>query len=195
MRIDLAGQRACLLGERSGLLDAVATALERNGCTVDVGPGAPADAVPDILLLSGELLAAASPAGVAIPDQIAAAMARRGAGRIVVLLSALAALPARRFPEASLSAAAGLFDVRLAAMRHGPALRINAVGCGAIASPQGPLVAGDAAMLSHVPTGQPGGVDDVVNAVLFLCDPANSYMTGQMLTVDGGWSAGYGRNF
>lgn len=195
MRIDLAGQRAWLLGERQGLRDAVAAALERNGCAVDVAPEAPVDAAPDILVLSRELLAAGGPAGTAIPDHLAEAMVRRGSGRIVVLLSALAALPARRFPEASLSASAGLFDVRLAAMRFGPAVLVNAIGCGVISTPEGPLVAGDAAMLSHVPTGQPGAVEDIVNAVLFLCDPANSYMTGQMLTVDGGWSAGYGRNF
>ena len=40
-----------------------------------------------------------------------------------------------------------------------------------------------------------GTVDEVVAAVLFFCDPGNSYTTGQMLAVDGGWMAGYGRTF
>ena len=36
---------------------------------------------------------------------------------------------------------------------------------------------------------------EAVAAALFFCDPLNSYTTGQMLGVDGGWAAGYGRNF
>ena len=28
-----------------------------------------------------------------------------------------------------------------------------------------------------------------------FADPLNTYTTGQMLSVDGGWTAGYGRNF
>ena len=38
-------------------------------------------------------------------------------------------------------------------------------------------------------------LDEVVAAALFLCDPANTYTTGQLLSVDGGWTAGYARNF
>ena len=46
-----------------------------------------------------------------------------------------------------------------------------------------------------MPLGRPGPLAEVVAAVLFLCDPANTYTTGQLLAVDGGWMAGYGRNF
>lgn len=55
--------------------------------------------------------------------------------------------------------------------------------------------AGDDAMLSHVPLGRAGTPADIANAVLFLLDPLNSYTTGQILAVDGGWTTGYGRNF
>jgi NAD(P)-dependent dehydrogenase (short-subunit alcohol dehydrogenase family) len=89
-----------------------------------------------------------------------------------------------------------VFCMRGLAMRFGPQVLVNAVGAGAIVDEaSGSFVAGAQAMLSHVPTGQPGAICDLVDAVLFLCDPMNSYMTGQVLTVDGGWSAGYGRNF
>jgi NAD(P)-dependent dehydrogenase (short-subunit alcohol dehydrogenase family) len=38
-------------------------------------------------------------------------------------------------------------------------------------------------------------VDEVCATALFLCDPLNTYLTGQFLCVDGGWAAGYGRSF
>lgn len=50
-------------------------------------------------------------------------------------------------------------------------------------------------LLDHVPLGRPGTTDEIAVAVLFLADPENSYTNGHMLTVDGGWTAGYAREF
>jgi NAD(P)-dependent dehydrogenase (short-subunit alcohol dehydrogenase family) len=50
-------------------------------------------------------------------------------------------------------------------------------------------------MLDHVPLGRPGTTDEIAVAALFLADPENSYMNGHILTVDGGWTAGYSRDF
>jgi NAD(P)-dependent dehydrogenase (short-subunit alcohol dehydrogenase family) len=50
-------------------------------------------------------------------------------------------------------------------------------------------------MLDHVPLGRPGTPDEIAVAALFLADPENSYMNGHVLTVDGGWTAGYHRDF
>ena len=45
-------------------------------------------------------------------------------------------------------------------------------------------------MLSHVPAGRPGQVEEVAQAVLFFAAPETSYVTGQILNADGGRSGG-----
>ena len=124
---------------------------------------------------------------------MAVAMAERGSGRIVFLMSVVAGTPMRRHPRFSMENASILAGMRTLAMEFGPKVLVNAVGVGAIEDEA--MVSGDKAMLSHVPVGRAGSIDEAVAAVLFFCDPLNSYTTGQMLGVDGGWMAGYGRNF
>ena len=41
-------------------------------------------------------------------------------------------------------------------------------------------------ILSRIPLGRFGTADDVAEAVLFLCSEGASYITGQVLTIDGG---------
>lgn len=43
------------------------------------------------------------------------------------------------------------------------------------------------AFVEQIPLGRLGQVDDVVNAVLFLCSPASGYITGQVIHVNGGF--------
>ncbi len=45
-----------------------------------------------------------------------------------------------------------------------------------------------AQLLSQVPMGRAGTPEEVASAVLWLADPANSYTTGQVIAVDGGFT-------
>jgi NAD(P)-dependent dehydrogenase (short-subunit alcohol dehydrogenase family) len=45
-------------------------------------------------------------------------------------------------------------------------------------------------VLSHIPLGRAGTVEEMAHAVLFFAAPESSYISGQTLCVDGGWSAG-----
>lgn len=183
MRIDLAGRRFRLLGATTPVAAAAAEALGANGAT-DAGD-------PTLLLVSFPLLPTEASPGPLLAEA-EAAVAAMPEGRAIFLLPAAAGLPMRRHPGFSAAMAAALATVRTLAMRRAPAVLVNAVGLGAIGDP---LVAGDAAMLGHAAVGRPGTLAEAVAAVLFLADPMNSYTTGQLLSVDGGWSAGYGRNF
>lgn len=69
-----------------------------------------------------------------------------------------------------------------------PRIRVNAIAPGLILTRMTEsLVAqmGEQRM-AEIPLGRFGTPDDIANATLFLCSDAASYITGQLLTVDGG---------
>jgi 3-oxoacyl-[acyl-carrier protein] reductase len=67
-------------------------------------------------------------------------------------------------------------------------VRVNAVAPGFIASDMTRAMneAAKAAMMDHIPLKRTGNPEDVAEAVLFLASDASSYITGQVLPVDGG---------
>ncbi len=44
-------------------------------------------------------------------------------------------------------------------------------------------------ILSHIPLGRRGTPEEQARAILFLLSPAASFITGALLTVDGGYTA------
>jgi NAD(P)-dependent dehydrogenase (short-subunit alcohol dehydrogenase family) len=124
-----------------------------------------------------------------------AAMAKTGGGAIVNFSSGLAHIMLSDGGAYCVSKAAVLALTRLAAKAGGKhRVRVNAVLPGAIDTPMlwGNLREGmepqaliDMLVKQH-PIGRIGQTGDVAQAVGFLCDPANSFVTGALLAVDGG---------
>lgn len=79
-------------------------------------------------------------------------------------------------------------------------IRVNAIAPGSIGiAITNRLWSADDAMkglLAHIPQGRQGTPDDIANACLFLGSDLANYITGTVLPVDGGWTAGgFARNF
>lgn len=73
-------------------------------------------------------------------------------------------------------------------------VRINAIAPGLIATPAtADRIANNERFrrltIGQIPAGRPGTPEDVAGVALFLCSPAASYVCGQVITVDGGWTA------
>jgi 3-oxoacyl-[acyl-carrier protein] reductase len=132
-------------------------------------------------------------------------MRARGSGRIINIASIVGLVPLR-LQCAFVAAKAGVVNLtRAMALELGPhGILVNGVAPGSTLTEgtrqlfygkDGSFHAQVQRMLDHVPLGRPGTPDEIAVAVLFLADPENSYMNGHMLTVDGGWTAGYTRDF
>jgi 3-oxoacyl-[acyl-carrier protein] reductase len=52
-----------------------------------------------------------------------------------------------------------------------------------------------ARLMSHIPLARPASTQEIAHAALFLAAPESSYITGHVLPVDGGWTAGFARDF
>ena len=135
----------------------------------------------------------------------ARAMRAQGSGRIINLASVVGLVPLR-LQCAYVAAKAGVVNLtRSMALELGPhGVLVNGIAPGSTLTEGtrrlfyaegGTFRSSVAQMLAHVPLGRPAEVREIAVAALFLADPENSYMNGHVLTVDGGWTAGYAREF
>lgn len=146
-----------------------------NAALTDEGTQLVAEGLPDLLFVS-QPHALSEHTDLSSLVELArsngAAMKARGSGRI--LISALAALPMQRHPDRSMEMSTANALMRGVTMALGPQVMVNTPGAGAIGG---------------------GTIAETRTAALFPCDPANDNLTGQTLSANGGWSAGYGHNF
>lgn len=50
-------------------------------------------------------------------------------------------------------------------------------------------------VVSFIPQGRPGEAEEIADAVAFLSSDTGSYINGQNIIVDGGWTCGFNRDF
>ncbi len=132
-------------------------------------------------------------------------MRQRQYGRIVNIASIVGLVPLR-LQSAFVAAKAGVVNLtKSMALELGPAgILVNAVAPGSTLTEgtkqlfygeDGSFRHAVQQMLAHVPLGRPGQPEEIAHAVLFLAAPESSYVNGAVLAVDGGWIAGYAREF
>src|SRR5437588_1796916 len=133
------------------------------------------------------------------------AMLKNPGGRIVNI-SSIAGLVPLRLQSAFVAAKAGVVNLtRSMALELGPhGILVNAVAPGSTLTrgtealfygTGGAYTEKAASLLSHIPLGRPGEPEEIASAVLFLAASEASYVNGHVMVVDGGWIAGYTREW
>ena len=140
-----------------------------------------------------------------VTKHVVPALRARGGGRIINIASVVGLVPLR-LQSAFAAAKAGVVNLTKAtAIELGSeGILVNAIAPGSIMT-EGTkkLFYGDdgmfkdsvTRMLDHIPLGRPGTPEEIAYTALFLSAPESTYINGAVLTVDGGWTAGYTREF
>ena len=121
------------------------------------------------------------------------AAARMSSGAKIINIASRAYLGARHHAHYVASKAALVGYTRASAMELAPkGILVNAIAPGLIDTPMLRALTPErlAAQLALQPTGKAGTPEDIANAVSFLASPNMSFITGQVLFVDGGKSLG-----
>jgi NAD(P)-dependent dehydrogenase (short-subunit alcohol dehydrogenase family) len=132
-------------------------------------------------------------------------MLAQRSGRIINIASVLGLVPAR-LQSPFVAAKAGVINLTksMALELGSQGVLVNCIAPGSILTEGTRKLFYDAdgkfnermqTMLAHIPLGRPGTGEEVAHAALFLAAPESSYINGAVLTVDGGWLAGYIREF
>ncbi|MEH2479301.1 NAD(P)-dependent dehydrogenase (short-subunit alcohol dehydrogenase family) [Nitrobacteraceae bacterium AZCC 2146] len=126
--------------------------------------------------------------------QAAAPLMREHGGGAIVNITSISALRASTLRTAYGTSKAGLahltkqFAVELATL----GIRVNAVAPGPVETAMAKAVHTPAIRADYhdtIPLNRYGGEEELADAVFFLCSERASYITGQMLAVDGGFEA------
>jgi NAD(P)-dependent dehydrogenase (short-subunit alcohol dehydrogenase family) len=177
----------------------VATALERFG-RVDVcvnnagissgGPDRQADLDAFRMVLSVNVEAV-----FALSQAVAEPMRRQGSGSVINMSSMFSFIASAPVPEAGYvasKAAVNGLTRELAAQWARDGIRVNAIAPGWFPSEMTAELLDDERTQRwferQCPMGRPGRIDELDGVLLFLASDASSYCTGQVITIDGGWT-------
>ena len=144
--------------------------------------------------------------GVYVVSKAAVPALLRNRGGRIVNISSVAGLVPLRLQSAFVAAKAGVVNLtRSMALELGSqGILVNAVAPGSTLTrgtkklfyaADGVYTENAASLLSHIPLGRPAETREIAYSVLFLVSPEASYINGAVLTVDGGWTAGYTRDW
>ena len=129
-------------------------------------------------------------------------MLAAGRGGRIVNIASVVGLAAMRLQSPFVAAKAGIIHLtRSMAIELGAkGILTNAIAPGSVMTAltaklfygdDGKFAGRTQEFLAHVPLGRPAQPEEIAETVLFLASPAASYINGQVLAVDGGWTAGY----
>ncbi|MER8855370.1 SDR family oxidoreductase [Mesorhizobium australicum] len=131
-----------------------------------------------------------------------APMLAAGNGGRIINIASVVGLAAMRLQSPFVAAKAGIIHLtRSMAIELGAkGILTNAIAPGSVMTAltaklfygdDGKFAGRTQEFLAHVPLGRPAQPEEIAETVLFLASPAASYINGQVLAVDGGWTAGY----
>jgi len=178
----------------------VSTALERLG-RIDIlvnnaGVGTPEAAEAETPDRFAEVLDVNLTAAFALSQLVGRSMLEAGRGTIVNVVSILGIISAGQIPFPSYAASKGgliALTRELAGEWSRRGVRVNALAPGWFESEMTADMFADERSMAWVrrkaPMGRPGQPHELDGSLLFLASDASSYVTGQVLAVDGGWTA------
>lgn len=131
-----------------------------------------------------------------------APMLASGNGGRVINIASVVGLAAMRLQSPFVAAKAGIIHLtRSMALELGSqGVLTNAIAPGSIMtdltrklfySEDGSFSSRTEEFMRHIPLNRPGTAQEIAEAALFLASPGAGYVNGQILAVDGGWTAGY----
>ena len=140
-----------------------------------------------------------------VSRRVAKQMLLQKSGRIINIASVLGLVPARlQSPFVAAKAAVVNLTRSMAIELGSQGILVNCITPGSIMTdgtrklfygPDGQFNDRVQALLAHIPLGRPGTCAEIASTALFLAAPESSYINGTIVTVDGGWLAGYIREF